>query len=114
MNIDNIHSEIDEIKKILKQEIHLLISYLPDFTFLQEYFNDRDSEEQLDVLNYLEIPIVNLAYSGRILNQIYIVGVKDYQLLAFIDNQVKKVDYQDLIYIEDYLKLLNFLKDQQE
>ena len=23
-------------------------------------------------------------------------------------------DYQDLIYIEDYLKLLNFLKDQQE
>jgi hypothetical protein len=114
MNIDNIHSEIDEIKKILKQEIHLAISYLPNFTFLQEYFHDMDSEEQLDVLNYLEIPIVNLTYSGKILNQIYIVGVKDYQLLAFIDNQVKKVDYQDLIYIEDYLKLLNFLSDQQE
>lgn len=43
MNIDNIHSEIDEIKKILKQEIHLAISYLPNFTFLQEYFHDMDT-----------------------------------------------------------------------
>lgn len=82
-----------------------LLSKLKDFTLLPK---DYDQTYIIEDSPYSEVVIKE---DGVYVIEVYVVGVSDKKLLILSGTKLQKIDFSEIIFIEDILSVLIFLNN---